>query len=179
MIIITLFTKYIFALAYHFKLQNIQDISKYFLINYENVMRDKMAYQLYRCAKAIYFWQSGQASSIILLCILVTTDGILISFLIKNFLHMHVFKKEILESFTPKRTTPLLLSHFSIKTKGNVDVWLWQWSVLVHSQFATTKQVHVPVLVVMIQVMSGASLANNSQCTMCRGSADVKKTVIF
>lgn len=92
---------------------------------------------------------------------------------------MHDFKKEILESFTPKRTTPLLLSHFSIKTKGNVDVWLWQRSDLVHSQFATRKQVHVPVLVLMIQVMSGASLAKNSQCTMCRGSADVKKTVIF
>lgn len=46
----------------------------------------------------------------------------------------------------------------------------------VHSQFATKTQ--IPVLV-LLQVLSGASLAKNAQCVMGGGSAFAKKTVIF
>lgn len=56
-----------------------------------------MAYQLYSCAKAIYFLQSGHTSG----------------------MHMRIFKKDRLGSLTPKKkTTLLLLNHISIKTKA-------------------------------------------------------------
>lgn len=45
-------------------------------------------------------------------------------------LKLHALEKKKVESLTLKRTTLLLLSHGSIKTKAKVGVWLWQRSAL-------------------------------------------------
>lgn len=94
-------------------------------------MWDKMTYQLYHCAIAIYFWQSGQASRISFLFILLTTYAILIFFSKFSISCICVpWKRGEFGSLTPKRTTLLLLSDVSMKTKSTKAIWLRQRSVL-------------------------------------------------
>lgn len=100
-----------------------------------------MAYQLHSCAKAIYFLQSGHTSG----------------------MHMRIFKKDRLGSLTSKKNNTATFESYFYQDQSKKKN---RFKIMSNISFKYTLNLQVPVMV-LLQVLSGTSLAKNSQCMIC------------